>query len=350
MPPPRYTSQSARSACGRDAEHRELRRKNSETSLATSNSVRQLLASSNSTRQLTSSSSCCSIRRPQRSAREDRLFNNASISPVLNNEGSRSSRCESRVTVACEPVQTTTTHSHSVGRLPISMLLLQFEAGPESGERASSRGAASSRSVGVSARQERATSPSSASVVSTAATTTARDAYTPRVQLRSRCPNLDIATEDAAAVCHWQTQFESALSSTFLDSRCPYRWLDESTQGPDPSGLLALETPFDFTDFRKEWDHPDESQFGAWYKDQVLRQQHKGKLCEESANELLVSFSSRRHRETSPKPGEAHWQKLAPRKAPPTVFAVATPARAGAADLFPRRGSLQPSRDTRDAS
>jgi len=310
-PPSKYTSQSVRSACGRDAEHQELRRKASETNLATSNSVRQLqsvLSTSRSARRLGNGegllsqrfSSCAHISpilksegsrtslksEGSRTTAPDpkeatasaprALSSRAHISPVLNSEGLRTSGGDPKGQMASGPRLPKPANQQSMRRLPISALQADYDPPPYSGERSPSHGATSSRSRLT--RQDRPRSPSIASAVSSAAPT-AREGATPRIQIRSRCPTLEnlIEPKDIAVMTQWYSDFERPLSSAFPDSRCPYAWLDPVAQGPDLQALDSFEEPWKFTDFQQEWDYPDLLQFSAWFKDRGRRK--KEKVC-----------------------------------------------------------------------
>lgn len=69
---------------------------------------------------------------------------------------------------------------------------------------------------------------------------------------------------------NWYTSFEAPLASAFLDTRCPFTFLDPKTHGPDPEVMHALDQPWSFDDFKKGWDFPDSSQFDEWCKAHTL--------------------------------------------------------------------------------
>lgn len=313
-PPPKYSSQSARSACGRDEEHRELRRKASETNLATSNSVRQLqsvLSTSCSARRLGSCEGLLSQRfsrcthvspilkseasRPSGPDANEPAANAlrassscAQIAPVLSSEGLRNSSGEPKGQTASGPRLPKPANQQSMRRLPISAVQADFDSPPYSGERSSSRGPSSSRSRLMP--QDRPMSPSSARAVSSGAPT-ARQGATPRMlKLTSQWPNLDdlIQPKDVAAITNWYSQFEGPLSSAFPDARCPYVWLDPVAKGPDVQALDSFGEPWKFTDFQQGWDHPDVSQFSAWIKSGGRRKRET--VC--SAEEIRAKHDS----------------------------------------------------------
>jgi len=295
-PPPKYASQSVRSACGRDAQQQELRRKNSQTSLSSSASVRQLQTVSGRN----------SARRGGDSLLSHRLFNNAHISPVLTarceSEGSRAGGDSSRRQPSSE-LRSKSPHQQSLSRLPISGLQVSVADPPlHSGERSPSPsfgGASSSRSISVSARQDRrgasSPSPRTGGSVTSSPAPTFRESAAPQLHVRSQCPNLGdlITPKSATMMSQWYTTFEAHLSSAFPDVRCPYVWLDPFTQGPDIQVLERFDQPWTFADWKQEWDHPDSSQFSAWCE--AHRKSRKGsahKMKDLKLNKLGHSASN----------------------------------------------------------
>jgi len=87
--------------------------------------------------------------------------------------------------------------------------------------------------------------------------------------------------KDAAALSKWQTLFEGPLASAFPDARCPYVWLDPSSQGPDFGVLETFDRPWAFADFKEEWDYPDDSKFGAWFEERIRSRRQNARTSED---------------------------------------------------------------------
>jgi len=332
-PSARYVSQEARSAFGRDAvDQQELRR---------TSSTKVLIATA---APASGTSGPHSGRSSSRRGNENRLFNNAQISPVLDSEGSKSmsrlpssspnefdrSRLESSPSRAAG-IEHRAMMTRSMSRLPIAAIPAANESSPKSSDRSSNSLRApvrlvsapmatsssvkdlgprsspysrpeSSPSARMPMRQVSAPVPPaenggktaklrddkeallkklrnqidrlSQDRASASTPNSARDSCTPRVRLRSRCPNLEglLAQKDIDAMQQWYTAVEAPLSYAFLDARCPYRWLDsEKHRLEDNDSLSNLENSWTFSDFKKEWDHPDYSDFGAWCDDHTTR-------------------------------------------------------------------------------
>jgi len=118
----------------------------------------------------------------------------------------------------------------------------------------------------------------------------------------------------------WYSDFETPLASTFPDARCPYAWLDPVAQGPDPEVLDTYEKPWKFSDFKEEWDHPDLTQFAAWYEERGRQGKEIVSGSEGKENKYGVGMQS------TSTTGKAEESKPAPLQS--ALRSLPTPARA----------------------
>ncbi|CAE8695749.1 unnamed protein product, partial [Polarella glacialis] len=77
-------------------------------------------------------------------------------------------------------------------------------------------------------------------------------------------PNLELDPKDVEAMNWWYSSVEAPLAQALPDARCPYPWLPD-THPPDSHEVLAhLSEPYVFEDWKKTWNHPDDSGFEKW--------------------------------------------------------------------------------------
>ncbi|CAE8701819.1 unnamed protein product, partial [Polarella glacialis] len=77
-------------------------------------------------------------------------------------------------------------------------------------------------------------------------------------------PNLELEPKDVEAMNWWYSSVEAPLAQALPDARCPYPWLPD-THPPDSHEVLAhLSEPYVFEDWKKTWNHPDDSGFEKW--------------------------------------------------------------------------------------
>jgi len=322
-PPSRYVSQEARSACGRDAVEQQELRRNSSTKvlIATAAPSSGPNSGRNSSRRtsenrLFSNALISPVLDSEGTKSMSRL-------PIHSPNEYERSRLESSPSRAAG-IEHRVMMSKSMSRLPIAAIPVTSESSPKSSERSSCSVRApvrlvsapmaaasnagketalksspfsrpeSSPSARVPMRQVSAPTAAADNGGKTAKLREDKEALlkklrnqidrlsqdrapastprdSPRVRLRSRCPNIEglLAQKDIDSMQQWYTTVEAPLSYAFLDARCPYIWLDSEKHRQDNESLPNPESSWTFSDFKKEWDHPDYSQFGAWCDDQT---------------------------------------------------------------------------------
>lgn len=93
------------------------------------------------------------------------------------------------------------------------------------------------------------------------------------IRLKCQAPNLQLESKDTDAIEDWCNNAEAALYGTFPDARCAWKWLDPSLLWPTAEQVQEeMGKPYEFADFKQEWDYPDDSGYKGWLVEMTRNQ------------------------------------------------------------------------------